>query len=504
MTWKDLLVAIWTPTTDGKGETGTGFPIAPDLVMTARHVVCPKNRDLARSIEINWWHSKEDWKKVESDDTAVVWQCEKYDVAVLKVQRPRDREGVVSLAPKKPVDHASWASAGFSRADVRDGIQYAGSFCGKVMSMAEGDRFFEITAEAPPAVEGGWKGASGMPIVVDGRLLGVCSELPPGYEGRKILVSPIWKLWQKDECHPSLQDILPFSHFVTQFKGKLVDEIRRMQIRDEDLNYIFHEIMDGRIDYVLPCGEEKFDTLVGGLLNLSPDQVFRKFGAYTHEVNNDRCTAISRFVQAVSPFLFAVNGTDVINLVMQARSGGVLVTDVPIGTHTMAEILVAASQKRPGQFLPRRQEHDLPMGAKLIPIRPIFGNQPSKDLVKSAIISELKEHYPEKELLLVGDFKGDSIKELCDVYKVSGMANALSALRIRMRIDRERGGSLPYMAFILPENEDERNSILDSVRGICKELPDLTIVVLDSEFCVSDLEALSLFPYFVPMQQTDT
>lgn len=504
MTWKDLLVAIWTPTTDGKGETGTGFPIAPDLVMTARHVVCPKNRDLARSIEINWWHSKEDWKKVESDDTAVVWQCEKYDVAVLKVQRPRDREGVVSLAPKKPVDHASWASAGFSRADVRDGIQYAGSFCGIVMSMAEGDRFFEITAEAPPAVEGGWKGASGMPIVVDGRLLGVCSELPPGYEGRKILVSPIWKLWQKDEYHPSLQDILPFSHFVAQFKGKLVDEMRRMQIRDEDLKYIFHEIMDRRIDFSLPCGEEKFDILVDSILNLRPEQVFRKFSAYTHGVNSDRYIAISRFMQTVAPFLFAVNGTDVMKLVAAARSGGVLVTDIPIGTHTMAEILVAASQERPVQFLQRRQEYDLPVGAKLIPIKPIVGNRPGENLVKSAIIGELKEYYPEKESLLVGDFERDSKEQLYDVYRVKEMADSLSALKTRMRIDADAKRPLPYMAFILPENEDERNSILDSVRDICKEIPDLTMVVLNGEFCASDLETLSLFPYFIPMQQTDT
>ena len=55
---KDLIVAIFAPTTGvGKmpGCVGTGYPITDDLILTARHVVEPANRNRQEPIRVRWF-----------------------------------------------------------------------------------------------------------------------------------------------------------------------------------------------------------------------------------------------------------------------------------------------------------------------------------------------------------------------------------------------------------------------------------------------------------------
>ena len=56
---KNLLVEIFVPTqgSGGKrGEFASGYPVAPDLILTARHALNPPDRDLDHPIEMRWRH----------------------------------------------------------------------------------------------------------------------------------------------------------------------------------------------------------------------------------------------------------------------------------------------------------------------------------------------------------------------------------------------------------------------------------------------------------------
>ncbi|SDF02010.1 serine protease [Rhodospira trueperi] len=498
MTWKDTLVAIWAPTTDGKGEIGTGFPIARDLLMTARHVVRSEDRDKTKPLEINWLHSRESWSALCSDDDKlIIWECDVHDVAVLKATRPADVEGVCLLSPTRPCDGAIWSGAGFSGADTKNGVQEAGHFCGRVMSMAEKDAFFQISAiETSPDTEAGWCGASGMSILVNERVIGVCCELPANYAGKKVSVAPVWQLWKSMGCHESIRDALPIFGVVEQLRKKLIDVIGRIRLPDDVMDYILGRIAQNKgfgVSEMLQSNEKKVHTLVDAISDMTPSEVFGVFGSHAISENGDLDEHIFAFVQAIAPYLFAANGTEVSVIIEKARSGGALVTDVPIATHTMAEIVVAAAQNRSVQFLARQAEHDLPPGAKLIPFRPFFRNDDQSG-VMSAIIEELRHQYPKSDSINGLDFEAGIVNNLSRSYRVENSIDRISAVKIRMSIDKKRGGSLPYMAFILSDNENERGHILASVRNICETLPDLTAVVLDPRCLDADLQALSSFP----------
>ena len=56
---KRLLVRLFVPVRTkapekkGKvGKTGTGYPVSPELILTAAHVVCPRERDTNFPIEV--------------------------------------------------------------------------------------------------------------------------------------------------------------------------------------------------------------------------------------------------------------------------------------------------------------------------------------------------------------------------------------------------------------------------------------------------------------------
>jgi hypothetical protein len=92
---KDLIVAIFAPTTTGKntGVVGTGYPVGEDLILTSRHVVEPENRNPRVPIRIRWFYDKPTsgeapgWVQIEKAD--LVWIGEgNLDAALIRCRRP--------------------------------------------------------------------------------------------------------------------------------------------------------------------------------------------------------------------------------------------------------------------------------------------------------------------------------------------------------------------------------------------------------------------------------
>jgi hypothetical protein len=82
---KNWLVQIFVPTTDpeGKGSVGTGYPVARERILTARHVVFHENRDDSKPIEARWYHldeSQREWRTVSK----IIWDSKKEEVAVIE------------------------------------------------------------------------------------------------------------------------------------------------------------------------------------------------------------------------------------------------------------------------------------------------------------------------------------------------------------------------------------------------------------------------------------
>ena len=120
---KDLLVEIFVPTTDGSGvgKIGTGYPVAKDRLLTARHVLFPPHRDGTKPIEIRWHHQPVETRRwIAIPDENVLWPGDTdYDAAVIACPLPPDAEpwGTLSIESPRP---GEWESEGFPAVGRQD------------------------------------------------------------------------------------------------------------------------------------------------------------------------------------------------------------------------------------------------------------------------------------------------------------------------------------------------------------------------------------------------
>ena len=120
-----LLLEVFVPTfddgrRDGRGEVGevaTGYPVGEDLILTARHVLEPEDRDPRYAIAVRW-HRYPDagpdrgWFPIHDQD--VVWKGEgSLDAAIIRGPRPPELHGKGIVSCKMPRAHTTWLGAAF-------------------------------------------------------------------------------------------------------------------------------------------------------------------------------------------------------------------------------------------------------------------------------------------------------------------------------------------------------------------------------------------------------
>src|SRR5271163_1541252 len=117
---RSLLVRIFVPTRkEAMGTTGTGYPVGRDLVLTARHVVEPRDRDRKSPIQILWSGypnagPDDGWYRLAND--CVVWKAQgDLDAALLRCPRPPEVRHFGRVSREEPRDGMKWSSAGFPR-----------------------------------------------------------------------------------------------------------------------------------------------------------------------------------------------------------------------------------------------------------------------------------------------------------------------------------------------------------------------------------------------------
>lgn len=202
MEWRDLLVRLRVPFLEhGQAEwrVGTAFPVGERLLLTSKHVIKDWDKISGRRLQARR-HGQRDEGFIDLPDDLIAWEHPSLDAVVLKGP-PEPHPPYPTywpLSPHKPRDGDEWSSAGYARvgktADDRElqGVQ------GKTLSMGDTDDHFEIDVPVHPAKEDNWHGASGMPVILHGKLeiLGIARLFPPGWGGGRLHAVPSWKLLQ--------------------------------------------------------------------------------------------------------------------------------------------------------------------------------------------------------------------------------------------------------------------------------------------------------------------
>ncbi len=204
---KDCFVRIEVPSVDDGGRnrkepggiTGTGYPVGKNLILTTRHVVRPeKNRDKRFAIRIRWysfgtWGAKSDGVvELDKDDGKnIVWESdEETDIALIHCPQTPESITPGRFLNRRPTDGDRFDSIGFPRATHFEQGPAQNSFRGEIRVPKE--PWFEICDSHAPKSAEDWKGASGMPIFVEGGIVGVFSlSLEDISKGQAIPIQPL-------------------------------------------------------------------------------------------------------------------------------------------------------------------------------------------------------------------------------------------------------------------------------------------------------------------------
>lgn len=177
-------------------SVGTGYLVSADLLLTASHVV-PGDTGVTNvrvRTEIDGaWHDA---------ISVAAWRDVDLDAVLIRLCDALPAVDPVEWAEEAFIENVPWQSIGFPRAGLVEdnerswwktvglrGTLYAGGGGG------QGKKQLDLgVADAPPPDQ--WGGASGAPVIVGGRLAGIIKQVPPAFQGDRLIGVPATLLLQ--------------------------------------------------------------------------------------------------------------------------------------------------------------------------------------------------------------------------------------------------------------------------------------------------------------------
>ncbi|GAB0150499.1 hypothetical protein McPS_32410 [Marichromatium sp. PS1] len=397
---KALIVTILVPTRsdnpskDGPwdGAVGTGCVVGEDLILTARHVVSPPERNPEHPIRIRWYGQCTDddpfsgWVELEEDDKAIRWTGKgDLDAALLVCPRHealRDMR-VYRVAISRPPALACWESRGFPQASVVGDESGHGDFCGSVLSMGWEDPFFSVKSDLPAGEEARhWSGASGMPILVGERIVGIVQAVPDHFGNQLLRAVPTFRMLE-DSTFCAEMGFAALPDLCTRARNLMIDALGKS---DEAVNGLKARLAP-------ECGNLKAcrEELANRVLELPLREVVDTARGVQSELRSkgkeSAANVVARFVEALLP-----TGADPAELgKIRPAQPGTESALIRLDAHspTLVEILMAAADGRETLFRPLHDRRTFPLGKACVGRVPEGGRDPGGDQRLQDITTEL-------------------------------------------------------------------------------------------------------------------
>jgi hypothetical protein len=369
---KALIVTILTPTFGPKGEQrtewhgsiGTGCAVRNDLVLTARHVVLPDRRDPQFRIKVRWYDfcARDDpragWVNLDDDRIAIRWAGEgELDAALIYCPRHAQAKDVANLdiSPRLPIGNSTWESRGFPQASVVEELRGHGDFIGEVMSMSPNDGLFELVSRLQTQREENWRGASGMPVIVSGEIVGIVKDAPKYFRTQKLRAVPAFLLRR----NPEFCEVLG-----CEVEPDLRDTVRNLMVEllkpsDSATTLLATRLAPGCGD-IADCrrsvAEKALDTPLDDLFDIALDAQQALIRAGDHGGSD----VIARLVQAVLPVQH--EQADVEEVRARNRPEPGVLIELHASHKTIAEIVMAGADRRAAAFVHLGDFNEFPQG----------------------------------------------------------------------------------------------------------------------------------------------
>lgn len=496
--FKNLLVEIFVPTTarDGTGRIGTGYPIAKDRILTARHVLFPEDLKPAVKFEIRWHHWRDtgkpagQWQPVSRNQ--IVWPgTPELDAAVIQFAFPAEVNAWRDLSARNPATGTPWESEGFPDVGKRDDqTRAAVPMRGGTYKRADRARECWLDVVGPPAVATDWRGASGSPVFVLSWIAGILTEVPPGFAGGRLTALPAARLLNDPgfcaaighrpagdrhirvvQVLDAIRDVSPLAIGALECCAFGEPEQRLWRDPVSPVEDLAREI--GRYDVALLMQHAR--KAIRGLKDSYPQDAH----------------SLSALVLRLLPLLY--DHTTVAAVREKAGDPGAILVGFPVATRFVAEVVMAGADGRETRYRPPEGTREME-GRLSLPLTPNPGIDPTGE----RRAKDFREHLRKKlGVSRLNAFEGafyrcvrellpESIRER--VGEQDPVINRMVAAKLRDLAEHE--SSRHYYLFQLPRDAEERAACLAIIARLKQQFSSVAFLELadDAELMRGEFE----------------
>jgi len=494
---------------DGKDQSlaiATGYPVAKNLVLTARHALYPqlKAQDAptldqldVSGLFVSWRNSgtASDWQAI----TGVVYLSNvKLDIALIQCEVP---EGApyVGFSRAEPSAHARWESAGFARAAGRDDNRRRKYWHmdGDILSYASSiEHQFELanpTNKEPPE-PAGWLGASGSPVFSNGQLCGVIVSYFSEDLPQILKATPSHAFSDLPAFKQHLEG--PLSLAQKQRDTVYQDKISHLLSSSTQANLALHACVcqsKGKAPRIV--AEHLLQLELGEAMDACAKARKQLLGR--GEVQAAAC--IKQVLDCVLPVL---QDFRLLHTVREKRgSQAHALIRLPVGIKTLAEIIMAGVDERACLHRPRKKRLEYPGGQYELPHAPELGF----DAEGKALDEAWKAHVQNK--LAFESLNGAFLRYICHALgsppddvgtSESHQRRARRELRLRARNDNET-----YYFIISSGDLGVSPEVLNQTISQFKtDFPEIVFLLLDDAHIDRDEERYYRFREMLPLKSS--
>ena len=481
---KDMLVEVYVSFATEKGKIATGYPVAPNKILTARHTLYSKEGAEPVKIEARW-HYLKDKEDSYNWRTAKIIECGlgvELDVALLECEFPKDINYQWYLKPGNPKKELKWESEGFARAGKRDDKRSPTPLSGETYSAADNADWLVLTEKGKASEEKMWAGISGAPVFIreTNIIIGIVVQCPPHHDAARLHARPTWRLLKckafrevieydirierRDQvCQEIVNRLLQTKEICTALR-KEAEASYHLSLEYQTERDIAKTLALAEFIIELPVVRllELFDAVITGFLP-------QKKGAVAH--------ATRQLVYYLLPFVFDQRIIKSIN--SRSKFG---ICTVPVATTTVAEIIMAGVDNRAVEYVFQENLHEELCG---------------ENNIKSQI-----EHSPNLGICADSDHVNAATDHLINAYC------GIKELTKRDKMGRERlikraAGELQrlsdylsktlYCIYELPEEPSDREHCIQLLKGLKENFPSLVLMEISSAEANEDEEYETYF-----------
>lgn len=483
----NLLIEIFVPTQGGKGtgRIGTGYPIAKDRILTARHVLFPADLKLAADFELRWHNLRNTgkpagrWQKVNRKQQIIWPGTQELDAAVIEFAFPEEVNDWRNLSARNHATGMPWESQGFPDVGKRDdNSRVPVPMRGGIYKRADRAKECWLDVTAPPQVAADWQGASGSPVFVLSQIVGILIEVPPGFAGGRLTALPASRLLdepdfcaaigyqQADDHHARIKRVLE----ATRAVSALAIGALECYVFGEPEQRLWRDPVSPVEDLAREIG--RYDA---ALLMRRARQAIDKLKSG----NPQDAKALGKLVQGLLPLLY--DRTAVAAVCEKAGDPNAILVGFPVATRFVAETVMAGADGRDTRYRHPQKGEEIE-GELSLPLAPNSGFDPKGErraedfrehLRRKLAVSQLNA-FESAFYRCVRELLPESMRER--VSDLDPNLNRMAASQLEYLAKYE--SSRHYYLFQLPSDPEERVACLASLEKLKRQFKAVAFLEL--------------------------